>query len=184
MEEVMKELMKQRTLSALEGSIDKWGKIVYNGGLDEGATNCPLCTEFLLGDSCSNCPISKKTGKSACYSTPFTKWYNHQSKVHHSEVRNHIHLGCDECEKLAIDELAFLISLRPKKQDVEEPKIEYKFLCFDKIGYFLYSETKKVIPKEREDYINWFKHNNSSRSIIAYIETDKLRKVLNLVHFP
>jgi hypothetical protein len=35
-------------MKALDGSIEKWRKIVAGTGTDEGPDNCPLCQRYLV----------------------------------------------------------------------------------------------------------------------------------------
>jgi len=60
--------MNARTLAALQGSIAKWEAIVYDGGIDEGISNCPLCCLF-IEDDCIGCPVRAAAGP-WCTNTP------------------------------------------------------------------------------------------------------------------
>lgn len=96
--------MDAKTRKALEGSIEKWQKIVAGTGIDEGARNCPLCAMFYnLG--CHGCPVRECSGRPFCFDTP------------HDAYVNAIEYGTRSPEALraAQAELDFLISLRPKK---------------------------------------------------------------------
>jgi hypothetical protein len=73
--------MDAKTLTALQGSIMKWEKIVAGTGVDRGTENCPLCEMFFNEDyfneePCNGCPVAKKTGKLYCYGTPYGAYAN------------------------------------------------------------------------------------------------------------
>ena len=74
--------MDDKTLKALEGSIEKWKKIERSTrALDKGNYNCPLCKLFVKGKHglwCTNCPIKKKTGRVVCEGSPYDLWKYHQ----------------------------------------------------------------------------------------------------------
>ena len=68
---------------ALRNSIAKWSAIVayieetrdefpFNGD----SSTCNLChlEKTLFGDTCANCPVYDKTGRSQCHKTPFTRY--------------------------------------------------------------------------------------------------------------
>ena len=67
--------MNSVTLKALEGSIRKWDLICMGIGVDNRASNCPLCTEFVDND-CEECPVYKSTGESDCDGSPYISWAN------------------------------------------------------------------------------------------------------------
>lgn len=109
------------TRKALEGSIEKWEKIVRNPrAQDMGIANCPLCKRF--GGSCmiqetkERCPVRIKAKRCGCIGTPHTKWCNHQERKHNVNFSAHRFKGCDKCMELAKAELDFLKSLLPKKK--------------------------------------------------------------------
>ena len=104
----MENIMEEK-LEALQKSIDKWKNIVDNGGEDNGALNCPLC-EMCAGLLCDGCPIKKKTGATGCWGTPYSMWRKHFT-TEHPRVVPPYRLVCDECEKLAQQELTFLENL-------------------------------------------------------------------------
>lgn len=91
---------------ALEGSIIKWEKIVDGSGVDDLATNCPLCAfnEF----RCWNC-IACRGGR-GCTDTPWGDWYDHHDEEHDSS--GSLWVQCDTCLTLAKKELEYLKSLR------------------------------------------------------------------------
>ncbi len=98
---------KQQTAKALEGSIEKWRKIVVREGQDYSGSNCPLCALF-PDWGCPGCPVMKASGKSECRGTPFANWRKHQNKKHACGGVNE----CPTCTRLARKELKFLESLR------------------------------------------------------------------------
>jgi hypothetical protein len=102
--------MDKKTLKALEGSIEKWEKIIKYKEQDHGSSNCPLCIVFPLAN-CYGCPIAIKTKKDGCRGTPYTKWFKHNQKMHDGLA---LKIHCPICRKIAKDELAFLKSLLPK----------------------------------------------------------------------
>lgn len=72
--------MDQKTLTALQGSIEKWERIVAGTDIDRGGENCPLCKEFAdevdpVEDSfCYGCPVSAAVGQSECGGTPYAQF--------------------------------------------------------------------------------------------------------------
>ena len=106
--------MNKKTLKGLEGSIEKWRKIVAKEGMDKGTENCPLCRIFFDYIDCSGCPVAKATGEGFCEKTPYQWWHAHQIKCHSTDnwgkdKKNE----CPTCTRLARAELKFLESLRP-----------------------------------------------------------------------
>ena len=112
---MMKKITEKEAIAkALEGSIDKWQKIVdylegvkrinYNilDVLDRGGLNCPLCRLLPYGD-CSRCPVAIKVETDGCYDTPFMAFRNAWHKKEPAEMREY-----------ARKELEFLKSLREK----------------------------------------------------------------------
>jgi hypothetical protein len=71
--------MNHKTRIALEGSIEKWEKIVMGTGKDEGCSNCPLCEEF-WNYQCKDCPVRQATGQIYCRGTPYAKWADMQEE--------------------------------------------------------------------------------------------------------
>jgi hypothetical protein len=67
--------MDEKTLTALEGSIEKWEKIACGTGEDLQSDNCPLCQVFLVKNfNCSGCPVYEKTGTMSCENSPYDVW--------------------------------------------------------------------------------------------------------------
>jgi hypothetical protein len=108
------EKVKEKTLTkkqAVERSIKKWRLIVAGKGVDEGASNCPLCHKYGGFHYCGGCPVEKTPGD-ACSDSPYRTWYEHQRWEHSNTDSHKVH--CPTCLRLAEAELAFLISLRGK----------------------------------------------------------------------
>ena len=103
--------MDERTLEALKGSIRKWEMIVQGTGIDKGTANCPLCRLFFEA-GCKGCPVEKRMGISGCVDSPYDDWDVHQ--CWHEELCLPYSLHCVKCQRLAIKELEFLVSLLPK----------------------------------------------------------------------
>ena len=106
--------MEAETLKALQGSIEKWQRIVRRtSAVDHGTQNCPLCTMFYEAN-CKSCPVRHATGQVHCYGSPYDEWSIHnflcESLTHHHRTP-----GCKECLRLARAELAFLVRLLPDK---------------------------------------------------------------------
>ena len=72
--------MKSKT-QLIQGSINKWNKIVQGLEADKGPENCALCNEFLAKD-CVGCPVFERTGEPLCNGTP----YEHFGQVFHDEL--------------------------------------------------------------------------------------------------
>lgn len=75
--------MKQATLKVLQGSIEKWEKIVSGKDGDRGAENCPLCWRFWNAapapHQCERkdgekCPVHERTGQPGCFGSPYSDW--------------------------------------------------------------------------------------------------------------
>lgn len=109
--------MKPETKIALEESIQKWEDIVRGKGADCGSMNCSLCHRFLEYTNCTRprtkeqCPVAIKAGVPYCIGTPYIEWTTHH--ISHQKYLS-LTIECDECRKLAEEELAFLRSLLPK----------------------------------------------------------------------
>lgn len=101
--------MNTKTLTALQGSIQKWERIVKGTGIDMGKKDCPLCVLFY----CNGCLIEKK-GYYHCLGTPYQKWYDHHIIEHNTYSK--LDIECSTCRKLAKAELKFLKSLLPKRK--------------------------------------------------------------------
>lgn len=95
----------------LEGSIDKWKRVLNGSDIEKGAINCPLCQKYLRGiGSCLGCVVHQKTGKPSCYSTPYEQWERHQGIAHDQYINRSVQ--CPECKEIAQAEIDFLLSLR------------------------------------------------------------------------
>jgi hypothetical protein len=91
-------------LTAIVGSVAKWHRIRYEGCIDKGVINCPLCQTYYnrtLNNKCYRCPIFKLTRRNLCWGTPYDSWY---------------YAGTKEDKKLALAELNFLYDLIPPQQ--------------------------------------------------------------------
>jgi len=70
----------QRQAKALEGSVEKWWKIVKGTGVDAGVNNCPLCQLYyhhssgLYYNTCKGCPVRNDTQYADCRGTPYYRW--------------------------------------------------------------------------------------------------------------
>jgi hypothetical protein len=95
--------MDAKIAEALEGSIEKWRKIVEGSGVDYGIINCPLCTVF-FDAACRNCPVATRSERIYCGGTPYSDW--------NDCVGDDSRATTPELKALAQAELDFLISLR------------------------------------------------------------------------
>jgi len=85
---------------------EKWEPIVAGTGVDRGASNCPLCQEFLK-KGCEGCPILIETGARECEKTPFREWNKHHKEVHDLPISAPFRVMCPTCKKLAQNVLGF-----------------------------------------------------------------------------
>ena len=108
---------------ALIGSIEKWRKIVDKKGYDQGVANCPLCilnhAKNPQYDICCDCPVSMKTTLPGCNNTPYSNWADHHAQKHPVTMNSlpGLLVRCNECIRLAKNEMAFLESLLPGEED-------------------------------------------------------------------
>jgi len=119
--------MKDETLKALNGSIEKWRKIANREGGDFASRNCQLCKIF-EDTNCRGCPVMRNTGEIGCSGSPYEDWAEHQRDIHHvwvvgSNVPIMVKKRCKKCKELAQKELDFLISLSTKKEKKNEKKV-------------------------------------------------------------
>ena len=63
----------EKTLKAIDESIEKWKRIVHFSGVDLRANNCSLCRMF---EDCCDCPIFQYNG-TGCESAPYKIWFNY-----------------------------------------------------------------------------------------------------------
>jgi hypothetical protein len=96
--------MNPETLEALKGSIEKWRKIVEEGGEDRGRWNCPLCTLFFK-NCCLDCPVRDATSAPNCHETPYDDWSKLDAYTADTPLE----------KERARAELNFLRSLLPKE---------------------------------------------------------------------
>ena len=99
--------MENDVLRALEGSIEKWRKITFEGKQDLGRKDCPLCDKFWNID-CNGCPVSDR-GYHHCRNPEYKIW---ESRSHIMTISDHCH--CRVCRKIAENEYNFLKSLLPE----------------------------------------------------------------------
>jgi hypothetical protein len=70
------------TITALQGSIAKWRKILFHGAEDHGTHDCPLCAIYRPDAGCARtvegstvqCPVAQKTGRTGCRGSPYEAW--------------------------------------------------------------------------------------------------------------
>lgn len=96
---------------ALEKSIYHWIMISHGLESERGIENCALCQEY-YNDYCFECPVYIKTNEIQCKETPFILWGFHLFDYHGitgDDKEAFVH--CDQCKKLALDEVGFLNSL-------------------------------------------------------------------------
>ena len=118
---------RDQKLLLIEGSIGKWFRIAFQGGKDEGRSNCPLC-EHYTEDECRSassevCPVEKHTGLLGCHSTPLTDWARHQGAEHYNYVSGQ-GVECPICLQIAIEEIEFLCKVYRKEAKDELPRSE------------------------------------------------------------
>jgi hypothetical protein len=63
---------------------EKWPNVWYNDG---GADTCAMCWHW---KNCQNCPIRGKTGRYACFGTPFEQWKYETTLVHATAMRDYL----------------------------------------------------------------------------------------------
>jgi hypothetical protein len=115
--------MDAQTLTALQGSITKWEKIVAGEGLDAGTSNCPLC-ELFHGNFCQECPVFDKSQMEGCSGTPYEEWgrfFRRQYLNNGLTLPQTVTSQYPETLPLAQAELDFLKSLLPKDTDGDQP---------------------------------------------------------------
>lgn len=72
--------MNAEKLEALRGSIAKWQRIATGQGVNNGATDCPLCQLYnsplsATSYDCEGCPVKQKTGQIGCKGSPYWKFW-------------------------------------------------------------------------------------------------------------
>lgn len=110
--------MDEKTLTALQGSIAKWQRIL-EGGIENGYRDCPLCELFFNDDedgdgidTCAGCPVSERAGMDCCSGTPYEEWSNYQWK-NRAEREVGSRVFDEKSKQMAQSELDFLKSLLP-----------------------------------------------------------------------
>jgi hypothetical protein len=119
--------MDEQTLKALNGSIEKWQKIVDGVGQDHGSSNCPLCKLFnspiederriamsYYGEDCWGCPVMDATSKHYCGGSPYKDWQAVGPKARWDLSGGVKSLDAERARRAAQAELDFLKSLLPK----------------------------------------------------------------------
>lgn len=120
--------MDKRTLTALEGSIEKWRAIVNGNGVDGGAGNCPLCAAFVNEEDpeetepgedsgCFGCPVAEAAGMTGCINTPYDEWSEYQSNNNRFVGDGDRKVFDTPSAVLAKNELDFLLGLLPHNQE-------------------------------------------------------------------
>ncbi len=123
--------MNKATEEAIRKSIEKWERIMYEGGEDDGSANCELCRRF--SHSCwrknkrakniEHCPAAIKVGNNGCQDTPYFEWTTHHEEDHGNDTHP-FSTECKACDVFARKELDFLKSLLPfKKVKVKRKKV-------------------------------------------------------------
>ncbi len=123
----IKAVRKDQGLGLIRGSIEKWFRIAFQGGKDEGRSNCPLCEHYTEGEcrsaSSEVCPVEKHTGLLGCHGTPLTNWAKHQGAEHHN-YSSGLSVQCPICLQIAIEEIEFLCKVYRKEAKDELPRSE------------------------------------------------------------
>lgn len=70
----MSEHSDGEVLNAIDGSIEKWEKIVSRDGANYANVNCPLCQLFEKGGGCYACPVNKDGKHYDCNNTPYKEF--------------------------------------------------------------------------------------------------------------
>ena len=106
--------MNPKTLTALQGSIDKWRRIEAGEIADHGIENCALCQEFYY-DSCEGCPVMERTRRKHCFGSPYIAWDDAHEEMDRFMGREGLVADTPELKDLAREEREFLESLLPEK---------------------------------------------------------------------
>lgn len=112
-EQLSEDLVGERTLTALQRSIDHWQRVVDGSEIATGSDDCDLCEQFYpegRGDwdqetegNCKGCPVDAYTKGFGCIGTPCGGYFKHMEK------------GEPEfAHRYAVEELDFLKGLLPK----------------------------------------------------------------------
>jgi hypothetical protein len=116
--------MNKNTVKTLKKSIEKWEKILFEGGEDNGDENCELCLRFpnrckrtssISAKVLEVCPVKIAVDDTGCRRTPYFKWTDHHDQKHKGSEFP-LFVKCSECGDFARDELNFLKSLLPEKR--------------------------------------------------------------------
>lgn len=101
--------MDKETLTALKASIAKWeenASVAKTMDILIDASDCPLCDLFNGEGVCDGCPVSERTGQTACDDTPYYDAYDAYRKI----IGN---MSLPPFRKAAKAEVEFLKSLLP-----------------------------------------------------------------------
>lgn len=103
---------------------DKWMAIAEGGEVDSGVNNCPFCEQFWYEDEedeeecCKGCPVMDDTGQDNCYDSPYWAYHQHHKDDHPENYNRdsddgafHLPILCPECQRLALNEWLYLISI-------------------------------------------------------------------------
>lgn len=98
----MPQYSEEQIRDALQGSVEKWRKIIAGTGSDEGTDNCPLCHLFYK-HNCYGCHVYEASGEKYCNNTPYEDWIGDGGC-------DYVH-SCPTCRRNAYRELKFLEKL-------------------------------------------------------------------------
>lgn len=146
----MKKLLKDGHNPVLLSAM-KWADVVYGDGLEDGTHNCALCYKYLdksdgHQEHCVGCPVNLITGQLTCRGTPYDELCKHRNKAHYGAFE----IGCDECNRLAAEELKFLLGIyRRDLKPIEPPSDE--ILIKVKAGYLRKDQTMVILPYYSEE---------------------------------
>lgn len=120
--------MNKEVIDELLGSIEKWRKIAYEDGVDNGGKNCPLCQLFIYKyrTGCGGCPVCVKTGLTECHGTPYIQWdamFDEMPYCVPARISELPEEDQDKAKQCAIEEMNFLISLLSDYDDADSPSI-------------------------------------------------------------
>jgi len=101
---------------AIDGSIEKWQKIVDGVDEDDGSKNCPLCA--LFDDECCGCPIAAEFGDDCCWGSPYGDWIK---LTDHDVIRTmHRRVRTLAQKDAAQAMLEYLVELKAKRKEAAD----------------------------------------------------------------
>lgn len=120
--------LNDELLTALDGSIKKWRRIVARLDHDHGTANCPLCELFYFREiyndegqavaSCNGCPVSHDNQDDGCNGSPYADWSHvartAKQKGGESYTTFPLKNLDDLCQEVAQKELDYLLDLRTR----------------------------------------------------------------------